>query len=53
VLPVRLLGTAFAGYRRGDHLAPGHAVGRVTFTEFLSGRFGSASADHGAPSGEH
>jgi uncharacterized protein YbjT (DUF2867 family) len=41
VLPVRLPGAAFAGYRRGGHLAPEHAVGRVTFTEFLAGRFGS------------
>jgi uncharacterized protein YbjT (DUF2867 family) len=52
VLPVRLPGAAFAGFRRGDHLAPDHAVGRVTFTEFLSERFGRTSADHGAPSGE-
>jgi uncharacterized protein YbjT (DUF2867 family) len=51
VVPVRLPGAAFAGYRRGDHLAPDHAVGRVTFAEFLAGRFGSASADHGG-SGE-
>ncbi len=40
VLPVRLPGAAFAGYRRGDNLAPDHAVGRVTFTEFLADRFG-------------
>jgi uncharacterized protein YbjT (DUF2867 family) len=40
VLPVRLPGAAFAGYRRGDHLAPGHAAGRVTFAEFLADRFG-------------
>jgi uncharacterized protein YbjT (DUF2867 family) len=44
VLPVRLPGAAFAGYRRGGHLAPEHAVGRVTFTEFLAGRFGSGPA---------
>jgi uncharacterized protein YbjT (DUF2867 family) len=40
VLPVRLPGAAFAGYRRGDHLAPEHAVGRITFAEFLAERFG-------------
>jgi uncharacterized protein YbjT (DUF2867 family) len=47
VVPVRLPGAVFAGYRRGGLLAPGHAVGRVTFEEFLAERFGSASADHG------
>jgi uncharacterized protein YbjT (DUF2867 family) len=36
VLQVRLPGAAFAGYRRGDHLAPDQAVGRVTFTQFLA-----------------
>jgi uncharacterized protein YbjT (DUF2867 family) len=40
VFPVCLPGAAFAGYRRGDHLAPGHAVGRVTFAHFLADRFG-------------
>ncbi|KND32929.1 nucleoside-diphosphate sugar epimerase, partial [Streptomyces europaeiscabiei] len=38
VVPVRLAGQAYAGYRRGDHLAPGHAVGTVTFEEFLDRR---------------
>jgi uncharacterized protein YbjT (DUF2867 family) len=42
ILQVRLPGAAFAGYRRGDHMTPDHAVGRVTFAEFLSERFGSA-----------
>lgn len=44
VLPVRVPGAAFAGLRRGDHLAPDHAVGRVTFAEFLTGRFGPGAA---------
>ncbi|WP_017569048.1 SDR family oxidoreductase [Nocardiopsis halotolerans] len=35
VLPVRLPGATFAAYRRGHHLAPGRAVGQVTFEEFL------------------
>jgi nucleoside-diphosphate-sugar epimerase len=35
VLPVRLPGAAFAGYRRGDSLAPDHAAGRITFAQFL------------------
>ncbi|MER5387621.1 NAD(P)H-binding protein [Saccharopolyspora sp. NPDC002686] len=37
VLPIRVPGAAFAGYRRGGHLAPEHAVGRVTFSDFLAG----------------
>ncbi len=40
VLPVRLPGAAFAGYRNGYHLAPDHAVGRATFAQFLAERFG-------------
>jgi uncharacterized protein YbjT (DUF2867 family) len=39
VLPVLLPGAAFAGLRRGSLLAPDHAVGRVTFDQFLAGRF--------------
>jgi uncharacterized protein YbjT (DUF2867 family) len=42
VVPVRLPGAVLAGYRRGDHLAPDHAVGQVTFEEFLARRFGPA-----------
>jgi uncharacterized protein YbjT (DUF2867 family) len=55
VLPVRLPGAAFAGYRSGAHLAPDHADGQVTFAQFLAARLagdaqprpgtGSASAD--------
>jgi uncharacterized protein YbjT (DUF2867 family) len=41
VLAVRIPGAAFAGFGRGGHLAPEHAVGRKTFTQFLAGRFGS------------
>ncbi|KAA5826843.1 NAD(P)H-binding protein [Saccharopolyspora hirsuta] len=36
VLPVRLPGAVVTGYRRGGHLAPEQAVGRVTFSEFLA-----------------
>jgi uncharacterized protein YbjT (DUF2867 family) len=39
VLPVRLPGRAFAGYRSGGHLAPEHATGTVTFDDFLAKRF--------------
>jgi uncharacterized protein YbjT (DUF2867 family) len=40
VLPVRLPGRAFAAFRRGGNLAPDHAVGRLTFDEYLAERFG-------------
>lgn len=40
VLPVRLAGKAYAGYRSGAHLTPGHAVGKVTFEQFLERRLG-------------
>jgi hypothetical protein len=36
VLPVRLPGAVFAGYRRGGHLAPDRAVGRRTWEQFLA-----------------
>jgi uncharacterized protein YbjT (DUF2867 family) len=42
VRPVRLPGAAFAGYRRGGHLAPDQATGLVTFAEFLAERPGKA-----------
>jgi uncharacterized protein YbjT (DUF2867 family) len=42
VRPVRLPGAVASGYRRGAHLAPDHATGRVTFTEFLAERSGKA-----------
>jgi len=42
--PVLLPGAAFAGIRRGSLLAPEHAVGRVTFDQFLAGRFPSGPA---------
>jgi uncharacterized protein YbjT (DUF2867 family) len=42
VVPVRLPGAVFAGYRRGAHLAPDHAVGQVTFEEFLAERLARA-----------
>ncbi|MFB8105644.1 SDR family oxidoreductase [Streptomyces sp. NPDC056007] len=38
VVPVRLAGKAYAGYRSGGHLSPEHAVGTVTFEEFLARR---------------
>ncbi|WP_328859980.1 SDR family oxidoreductase [Streptomyces sp. NBC_00306] len=38
IMPVRLVGKAYAGFRAGGHLAPERAVGRVTFEEFLARR---------------
>jgi uncharacterized protein YbjT (DUF2867 family) len=40
VLPVRLPGKVFAGYRRGGHLAPDRAVGRRTWEQFLADQVG-------------
>jgi hypothetical protein len=39
VLPVRIPGATFARFRGGDHLTPDHAVGRITFAQFLAERF--------------
>ncbi|MFN2495333.1 MAG: SDR family oxidoreductase [Pseudonocardiaceae bacterium] len=35
LLPVRLPGAVFRGYRQGGHLTPEHAEGRRTFEEYL------------------
>lgn len=43
VVPVRLPGKVFRGLREGRHLAPGQAVGRITFEEFLA----AAGGPHG------
>jgi uncharacterized protein YbjT (DUF2867 family) len=36
VLPIRLPGAVFAGYRHGGHMVPDDAVGRRTWEEFLA-----------------
>ena len=36
LLPVRLPGKAFRGYRHGGHLTPHHAEGRITFERYLA-----------------
>ncbi|HEY8372059.1 MAG TPA: SDR family oxidoreductase [Pseudonocardiaceae bacterium] len=36
VVPVRLPGATFRGYRQGGHLAPEHADGRITFEQYLA-----------------
>ncbi len=38
VLPLRLPGAVFRAYREGGHLTPDHAVGRVTYDEYLAAR---------------
>ncbi|MCF1594206.1 SDR family oxidoreductase [Streptomyces muensis] len=40
VLRVPLRGKAYDGFRSGGHLAPGQAVGKGTFEEYLERRFG-------------
>jgi Sigma-70, region 4 len=40
---------AAAALRRGDHLAPGHASGRITFEEFLASRLGARTAAEAGP----
>ncbi|WP_033227256.1 SDR family oxidoreductase [Streptomyces virginiae] len=34
VIPFPLAGKAYAGFKRGGHLTPSHAAGRLTFAEF-------------------
>jgi uncharacterized protein YbjT (DUF2867 family) len=41
VLSVRVPGKVFRGYRAGANLTPGHAVGGITFEEFLAERITS------------
>ncbi|MFI1396829.1 SDR family oxidoreductase [Streptomyces sp. NPDC020681] len=38
ILPVRMAGKAYAGFRAGGHLTPERAVGKVTFERFLEHR---------------
>jgi uncharacterized protein YbjT (DUF2867 family) len=51
VLPIRMPGKVFRAYRQGAHLTPEHAVGRVTFEEFLAERSASSRSGN-AGSGE-
>jgi uncharacterized protein YbjT (DUF2867 family) len=41
VVPLRLPGRVFAGYRAGHPLVPGPPYGRITFEDHLAGRAGS------------
>jgi uncharacterized protein YbjT (DUF2867 family) len=50
MLPVRLPGAVFGGYRQGGHLAPERAVGRVTFEEFLAERLPASRSGAAATS---
>ncbi|MCX4694483.1 SDR family oxidoreductase [Streptomyces sp. NBC_01408] len=38
ILALPLAGKAYAGFRRGGNLTPSHAVGRVTFAQYLAER---------------
>jgi uncharacterized protein YbjT (DUF2867 family) len=38
LVPVRLPGKVFRGFRAGGNLTPGHADGRITFEEYLASR---------------
>ncbi|CAM5436731.1 NAD(P)H-binding protein OS=Streptomyces tendae OX=1932 GN=GUR47_32715 PE=4 SV=1 [Streptomyces tendae] len=40
VVKVPLAGKTYRAFRAGGHLTPGHAVGKGTFEEYLSVRFG-------------
>jgi hypothetical protein len=44
VVPVRLPGAAFRAFRDGGHLAPGQAVGPVTFEQYLGRSVGANRA---------
>jgi uncharacterized protein YbjT (DUF2867 family) len=41
VLPVPFPGRIYSGYRGGGQLAPDHAVGRITFEQFLAEHIGT------------
>ncbi len=41
ILPIRMPGRAARAIRDGANLAPGHAVGRLTWEEFLAGQLGA------------
>jgi uncharacterized protein YbjT (DUF2867 family) len=43
VVKVPLAGKAYRGFRTGGHLAPGRAVGKRTFEEYLAMRFGGGT----------
>lgn len=47
VAPVLLPGRIAKEFREGGHLAPGHAVGRRTFEDFLADRFAPGSSPAG------
>jgi uncharacterized protein YbjT (DUF2867 family) len=49
VLPLRLPGAVFAGYRQGGHLAPDRAVGHRTWEQFLAERVNRQTPSGTAP----
>jgi uncharacterized protein YbjT (DUF2867 family) len=46
VVPFRLPGKVFAGYRAGGHLAPGHATGARTFEDYLAAQSNPAALSY-------
>ncbi|MCY0929843.1 NAD(P)H-binding protein [Streptomyces sp. H27-H1] len=48
VVALPLAGRAYAGFKRGGNLAPAHAVGKVTFAEFLARRAAVSPGEDGA-----
>jgi uncharacterized protein YbjT (DUF2867 family) len=46
IAPVRLPGALFRAFRQGRHLAPDHAVGRITFESYLAGHPAPASLSY-------
>lgn len=51
LLRVPLPGATAVAYRRGGNLAPEHAAGKVTFGEFLPGRFAAQAQAQAQPMG--
>jgi uncharacterized protein YbjT (DUF2867 family) len=47
ILPVRLPGRAFRLFRAGEHLAPEHAEGTVTFEQYLTEQLAAGTAPYG------
>ncbi|MFI5670793.1 SDR family oxidoreductase [Streptomyces sp. NPDC051704] len=47
VFPLPLAGKAYAAFRHGGNLTPSHAVGRITFAEFLAARAAGAAQARG------
>jgi uncharacterized protein YbjT (DUF2867 family) len=47
MLPIRLPGKVFRAYRAGGHLAPEHAVGTITFEQYLTEQLAAGRLPYG------